>query len=252
MIEKFYIEMIHKEIDGFISETERKKLHRYLETTSEAKKYYAQLSQTSEFLDKMPRLEASPNIKKYVMNSIDVKRYATSRKFFGNKSILTKPVIKLAFAFSLGILCGIFVYAGILQQISERTANNSDLYGSIGVIDTAKFETVKEIPIVLPELSGTLAVKRLGNNIDIQTILNSQQPTEMLIEYDESFLKLVRFTLANSTKTFFDPGEKNVRISSGGDMQFTLSFTDVHIENDIIAVKLFSDGRLIDAQEISL
>lgn len=246
--------MMHKEMDGLITETEREKLHRYLEAVFEAKKYYAQLCQTSELLDNIPRLEPSPNIKKYVMNSIDVRRYATSRKPLDNKSLYKslsfKSIIRPALAFSLGILVGIFIYSGIRQQILRNTADVSNLYGSMGVSAKPQFETIRDISIALPEINGTIAVKRLENNIEIQTNLNSQHIAEMLVEYDTSFLEFVRFTLANRTKATFAPGEHDVRVSSPGDLHFSLSFAELDSGAVGIIVHLFVDGTLRLSQDI--
>ncbi|MCU0643870.1 MAG: hypothetical protein MUC94_06380 [bacterium] len=155
MIDEKYIELMNKEIDGVITKSEQERLHNYLSANSEAQKLYNDLRQTSELLSKIPRVEPSPNIKKYVMNSIDLNRYSKATKPGRLKALvsnlLIKPTPKLAYAFALGILVGILVYSALLENvISKRGTDVADFYGTIGIDEKAGFKTIQSMPIALP------------------------------------------------------------------------------------------------------
>lgn len=257
MIDRKFIELMNKEIDGVITEGDQKKLQSYLSAHPDAQKFYAELRQTSDLLHNMPKLEPPPNIKKYVMNTIDGNRYAKAKKPSKLKSLVSslvvKPTPKLAYAFALGILVGILVYSALLENlISRRGMDVTDFYGTIGINDQAGFKTIQTIPIALPEIDGTITIKRHQNTVVIETDLNSQQATEVHFDYDEPSLKFSHFNSGSRAKISFEAGENYVRSSSAGDIQFILFFSEVTANGKPIVIKLFVAGELRSIQEILL
>ena len=77
MIDKSYIDMMNKEIDGVTTGAEREKLSTYLHTNSEAKKLYNELCQTSALLSKVTRLQPSPKRWDACRHWREVKRWKT-------------------------------------------------------------------------------------------------------------------------------------------------------------------------------
>lgn len=257
MIEKKYIELINKEIDGVITENEHEKLQNYLSANPEAQKFYDELGQTSELLHNMPKLEPSPNIKTYVMNSIDLNRYSKATKPGKLKSLvsnlLVKPSPKLAYAFALGILVAILVYSALLESIiSKRGMEVTDFYGTIGVDEQAGFKTIQTIPIALPEINGTITIKQHQNIVVIETDLSSQQEIEIEFDYDQSHLRFSHFNSSSRAKISFDSGENYVRSLSTGDMQFILFFTEVAAEGKPIGLKIAIAGEVRFTHNITL
>jgi len=257
MIDNKYIELMNKEIDGEITKAEQEKLNRYLSANPEAQNFYDELRQTSDLLGTIPRVEPSPNIKKYVMNSIDLTRYSTSKNPSKFRSLVlslfAKPSPKLAYAFALGIVVGILMYLVVLENvISKRGIDVTDFYGTIGISEKTGFKTLKAIPIALPEINGTIAIKRLENIFVIETDLNALQETEIQLEYDESYLQFSHFNSGSRSKLSFDFGENYIRTSCLGDVQYGLFFTEVIADGKPIIIKLFVAGELRHTQNISL
>ncbi len=257
MIDKKYIELINKEIDGVITKVEQERLHSYLSTNPEAQNFYDELHQTSELLSKIPKLEPSPHIKTYVMNSIDLKRYVKAKKPFRFKSfvpnLLTKPIPKLAYAFALGILVGILVYSVLLENvISKRGLEVTDFYGTIGVDEKSGFKTIRNMPIALPEINGTIVIKRLENIVVIETDLSSLKATDIRIEYDESHLQFSHFTSGSRSKIAFDFGGNDVRASALGDIRYRLFFKEVVADGKPIVVKISVAKEVRFTHSISL
>ncbi len=257
MIDKKYIELINKEIDGVITKVEQERLHSYLSTNPEAQNFYDELRQTSELLSKIPKLEPSPNIKTYVMNSIDLNRYVKAKKPFRFKSfvpnLLTRPIPKLAYAFALGILVGILVYSVLLENmISKRGLEVTDFYGTIGVDEKSSFKTIQTIPIALPEINGTITIKRHRNIIVIETDLSSQQEIEIRFDYDESYLRFSHFNSGSKAKIAFESGENYVRSLSAGDIQFILFFNEVVADGKPVVLKISIAGEVRFTHNITL
>ena len=257
MIDRKYIELMNKEIDGVITNTEQERLYSYLSANSEAQKLYNELRQTSELLSKIPRVEPSPNIKKYVMNSIDLNRYSKATKPGKLKSLvsnlLVKPLPKLAYAFALGILVGILVYSTLLENvISKRGVDVTNFFGTIGIDEKAGFKTIQNTPIALHEINGTITIKQNQNIIVIETDLSSQQEIEIEFNYDESHLRFSHFNSGSRTKLSFDAGENFVQSLSAGDIQFILFFTEIAADGKPIGLKISVMGEVHFIQNIAL
>jgi hypothetical protein len=256
MIDRIYIELMNKEIDGVITKTEQEKLHSYLSVNPEAQNFYDDLRQTSELLSEVPKVEPSPNIKKYVMNSIDWNRYAKAKRPFRFKSfvpsLLTKPIPKLTYAFALGILVGILVYSAVFENIiTKRGMNITDLNGTIGVDEKAGFKTIQTIPIALSDINGTIAIKQMKNIVIIEADLSAQQETELLIEYDQTCLQYSHVISGSRSKITFDFGGNDVRTSSLGDAHYHLFFKKIVTEGKPVVLKLTVVGKLVYTQNIA-
>lgn len=257
MIDKKYIELMNKAIDGVATKSEQERLRSYLSVNSEAQNFYNDLSRTSELLNKIPKVEPSPNIKKYVMNSIDLTRYSVSPKTNKFKSLvsrlLVKPSPKLAYAFALGILIGILVYSVFLENVLlKRGVEATDFYGTIGIVKKADFKTITSIPIGFTEVKGTIDVKKLEDIVVIETDLSALKETEIQFEYDESHLQFSHFNSGSQAKVNFDSGENYIRASWSGNNQFNLFFTQVSADGKPIILKLSVAGELRFTQDILL
>jgi hypothetical protein len=257
MIEEQYIELINKEIDGELTTIEQEKLHSYLGSNPDAQNFYDELRQTANLLSQIPKVEPSPNIKKYVMNTIDLKRYSTAKKRIRFRSIFSrlffKPIPKLVYAFALGILVGILVYSALLENvISKRGMDTKNFYGTIGVIEKSDLKTVKDIPIALHEINGTVSIKRYKNIVVLETDLHTLKETEIQLEYDNSHLQFSHFSSGSRAKISFDAGENFVRSFAAGDIRFVLFFTEVAADDKPIILKISIMGEVRFSQSISL
>lgn len=257
MIEKLYIEKMHQEIDDSLTETEQKKLHRYLEANPEAKKLYEDLLQTAQLLGDMPEVEPSPNMIKYIMNSISPKRYAPARTSLKTKSFfplwLAKPLTKMAFAFSLGSVIGILVYSAITQQwTGPHSMNATDFYGTIGVIGPKDSDLSKVFHIAASDIHGTVTATKGKEHFTLLTNLKTGQPTEVSIEYDLSSLHYSGFSTTKRTKFSLDPDLNDIRISFLGNAQFNLYFNRTNADVVSVTVHFFANGEWVYTQVISL
>jgi hypothetical protein len=257
MIDKKNIELINKDIDGEITTIEQQRLHSFLNANPEAQKFHDKLRQISELLNKIPKVEPSPNIKKYVMNSIDLTRYSTAKKRIRFRSIFSslffKPIPKLAYTFALGILVGILVYSVLLENvISKRGMDVTDFYGTVGINEQAGFTTIQNIPIALPEIKGTISVKRLENIVVFETDMHSLKEMEIQFEYDNLHLQFSHFNSGSQAKMSFDFGENYIRTSCTGAIQYSLFFNELAAAGNSVILKLFVAGEVCYMQSISL
>ncbi|MBN1154298.1 hypothetical protein JXB12_05185 [candidate division KSB1 bacterium] len=257
MIDEHYITLIHQEIDGVISKSDREKLHNYLDINTEAQNFYHELCRTSELLTKIPKLEPSPNIKKYILNSIDANHYQLSRKPGIVKSLapnlFTRRSVKLAYAFSLGILIGIFVHSIFLENLQIKDGiHGPDVSGTIGINGIRTFERIKLIPITGSEVNGAISVKRNEHLFMIEVDIRTQYTVELLMTYDETSLQFTDFDMRDHSKTHFESGGNNIRAFFYGDNQYSVNFNKISGESESVFLKLSTQGKIFYAQSIIL
>ena len=248
MIDKFYIELINKEIDGVITESEKNLLHDHLAVNPAALDIYSQLRQTSELLSKIPQLRPSPQIKRSIMGSIDSTRYSASQKSFAFRSLASSlfrtPSPKLAYAFSLGILIGILLHSVIFENIGSKRTDPTEISGTIGIDGHATSELIKQVPITHPNIDGTIKIKKFKNLIIVEADIRTQRSSQMVIEFDKSYLQFIHFIKLNGTKTAFESGDDHVRIQYPCEGQFELFFSEITTHCKPLVLTFFASGEL--------
>ncbi len=133
MIDKQYIELMNKEIDGLLSVPESEELKNYLNQNKEAEKYFAELKVSVELLSRLPDEEPGRNLKQFILNSIDKNKYSFNKpakiKIFSPFQKFLKP--RFTFALAAGILIGIVLYPLLFTVQNNKMKNN--LSGTMGV-----------------------------------------------------------------------------------------------------------------------
>lgn len=254
MSEKYYIELMHKEIDGMISPKERAKLFRHLAANAEAKKLYDELCQTTAFLGRAQRAEPSPNIKKYILNAIDPTRYRPAPKPLRRSAILApvfgKPVVKLATVFSLGLVFGMLIFSATTQQLFlRRGINGAEVSGTIGA-EKPGFTTIQTWLVDSPAITGSFVLQKSAGLIKILAAVSTQEAMEMRLHYDATRLVFSHISSTGPAPFSFAPGGEEIRLTGSGELQVSLFFEPIKTDGDSVEVQLFAVGELIWSQKM--
>ncbi|MEJ2634789.1 MAG: hypothetical protein P8184_05800, partial [Calditrichia bacterium] len=207
MIEDRYIELMHQEIDGELSEKDCQRLRKYLQSNPDAQSFYQDLRRASILLSEIPEFEPSPNLKKHIMNSVDFKKIPSQKQFSISFSRLrrffTSPNPKLAYAFVVGIVIGFLLTSIFLGDfIQGNKIDISELYGTIGLKELENFSTLKSTPIDVSDIHGYIDVKQYRKIIVFKLALKSPRPFDAHLNYDPDFMKFTSFKpLSPSTVT---------------------------------------------------
>ena len=256
MVDKKYIELINKEIDGLINQVEKAKLQQYIIENPEAHKLYNEMIRTAGLLDNIDEVEPSINLKKQIFNSIDANHYKVKTKQSFLKSLIASlfpfPKHRLAFAFALGIAVGLLIYSTILIDFQQQQPINiTDLYGTIGVNEKVAFENLEIIPVKSSEIKGTIKVNRAKNIILFEIDLRTSKEFEFLIEYKSDQLIFNNFIPLISNEYLIDNGDNYIRTVCSGDNKFAVTFHSLTDEFTNVNVKLIFSGNLLIDKEIS-
>lgn len=257
MIDDYSIELIHKEIDGSITPEEKERLRAYLAKNPEAQKMVQEQIHTAKLLNKIPVIKPPPSLKKHIMNSIDLNRYAvresgTALKFLFS-SRLSKINPKLAYSFVLGLVVGFLLVLAFLRDPTQKyRIDERDFIGTIGMHDREYFKRLDHDPIDLPSLKGDLILKRFKNIIAYEVNLSSIKEIELVLKFDPGLIRFHGFQPYNGTKIIVENGGDYIKTLNSEDVRYVLFFYRESSVTTQIDVTLHQKGDVKFHREIHL
>lgn len=255
MIDETYIELMHKEIDGIIEPEERDELQKYISDNDEAKNYYRDLMQTTNLLKDIPAVSPPRNLKAQIMESLDWNKYQKKAEKPALDSILSnwffRPRYKLAYAFAIGIVVGIFIYALFFSTMNTKEAlNNSDLYGTIGVNSGQDLKELQNIPINLDLISGSIHLRQFKDFIVFDVNLKSISDFDLRLEYESSDYRFKGFQRDGNNEVFLKQDDNSIEISTFEDARYLVFFYKANEKPSPIDLKILQVGQVLSHQNI--
>ena len=248
MLKNKQIELIHKALDGEISEQQKKDLEEILAANPEALQTHSELSKVFNLLTDNPRIPPSPNLKKKILQSIDETLYAPNKR--GERRNLSLPKfskqdVKTAFAFAFGMIFGILIGTALL--INNKTSHKideTDLFGTIGITDATYFKIVDGVKINLPEMEGRIAVKNYMNmyyfEVDIITVNRAQ----ITFEFNDSDLSLYGYRPLNIENYELIQTQYSVTLEYDKQIHYGLLFSMKNPADTFMKCTLAQDGDI--------
>ena len=253
MLDKKYIDLINKEIDGFITQDEKDDLLNHLKENEEAQQYYSEMIRTDDLLSNVKNIYPSPNLKKRVLNSLDTELYKNVKKESFIKSIipnkLFQPKLRLAFTFALGVVAGLLLYSAFFTNIyQQEPINATDLYGTIGISKNV----VENINVELLEINGSISLNRINNLFLLENNFNSVDEFLVKYQFNPKQVTFFNFSPLDSEPYSIKKGNKFFQTFCSGDNNFKINFKLLSQEGSYITVKLLQSGKLLFEKEIRL
>jgi len=196
MIPNKYIELMNGEIDGINSAAESRELTQYLAAEPGARQYFQELREAIGVFGRVASLEPPAGLRERILAELQEARAATENsRITGGASFLrslreafdfrSRP--SYAYAFVAGLLAGVCLVA-LVWQVSPagRGGDFDNVYGTILAAEkSGRAATSQAIPIDLPGISGHTRAIYVEDRILVQLSLESQQPVQVLVRYDE-------------------------------------------------------------------
>ncbi|MDZ7359546.1 MAG: hypothetical protein ONB46_02305 [candidate division KSB1 bacterium] len=205
MIADKFIELMHQEIDGANSPKESAKLQAFLASNPEARKLYEELASMSSLLQEVKPVEPPAYLPHVIMNRLPTNRYASrpaANWVAGFREWLaTNFSPKSAFAFAGGAIMGIVMYALLVQTTLQSPAEDwSKLSGAMIQRETVEnLKTVQTLEINGQNVAGKIDLKNTENLVAAELALDSSQPIEVTISFDEKQLGLKSLTMLDES-----------------------------------------------------
>lgn len=251
------IELIHSEIDGTISQEEKKQLHQYLDTNPEMNKLYSQMVNSQNVLNQAVAIDPPAEMKNEILNSIDQTKYASSdnkspKNFLKYMMISLRPTPKYAYSFSVGIALGAFAIMIFYQGIDNFANNDSQLRGAIITKSVSDdFKIVNSLDIDIPEVSGNVTISRSSESVKIDLLLASEKEIEIAGEFDSNELGFLSFTQNYDRSKNINLKVGSLRFIHQGSNRYNILFENKAVNQHYLVLSIFS-GELIYRKKIIL
>lgn len=250
MTKKKYIELINKEVDGLISEIEKHQLHGYLEKDLQAKNLYQETIKTSKLLKQVTEVAPSPNLKKRILNSIELKSYAPEYTKKSVRSSISEWFTNLnprsVYAFTAGVIIGLIIYSVFLtNMVQEQSMNNSNFYGTIGIPENANIRKLDQVPVEFPGLTGTINFYKFENILWFEPNISNSDQFEMTFDFDQTKILFDSFKPLNQSNVLIQNKANTLNIIINGNCHFLVLFTKKSTEKAQIDLKLIKAAEVL-------
>jgi hypothetical protein len=247
MIDKKYLELIHKDIDKVITPREKVKLDNYLKNNPEAEELYHELAKTEELLDTLPDVDPTENLKKRIMNSLDYNKYAQNRK----RSILDGLFKRRRPVFALGVVAALILIGLFISNPNLITTfDQKDVAGTMGMRSA---EQVEMLDIEIEGVSGSIQVIK-GSGMEssdysfgFSVELISSGNYELEIAFDPSITTFEEIISHDNLVT--DRRDDAVMINSGGHSFYSVLFSSEE-RSGVFNITIFRDGAELYGQQV--
>ncbi len=251
MIDPKYIELINRDLDGELTERERRALEAYLASNPEARTYSDEIHKLSEMLDKVERLEPHPNLKKKILNSVSTKRVERREKSWNwLPQFHLRLNFRLVFSFAAGVVAGLFLFAIInpLQPVKQV-----DLVGTIGLEQTAgAMRVMDRSEIRQGDLRATLSTLVNGKLALVEMQLNTSVASDVVVTFEPSKLAPHGLTHVQRFEGPVQFGTGVVRFQHRGGNRYRLWFKVESPEESRVRVSMTTSGEHLERELVVL
>jgi len=250
MIDERYIELINKELDGFNTEAESKKLEDFLSDNAEALQYYDELLRAASVLKRIEEVEPPSFLKTHILNSVKALPAPTQTGFGWINHLLDlfrqRPVVRYTVVFASGLCVGILLLVVADQWRQEEMPDTAKVSGSM--VLPRELSSLQKIDSVVLDGSGFRSffkTLRGDRNITVECTITASENLRVELSADLDELKFVGVNRLGGTD--------NDVMATGGRVVFTgtrsehglITFADLATPQQPIGVRLYKGGTVV-------
>jgi hypothetical protein len=265
MTEEDFISLVDRVISREITEAERAELEAYLSASADARRVYDEMIETCELLGKVGDLQPPGDLRQRIMDSVDAALYqvgghrvqsAGDSGLEGLKALF-RPRLKLALAFSLGIILGLAAYS-IIRQDAVRPGDISSLYGTIVDVDGEASGIIASLAVRGEGVRGRVDLLGDAELIIIAPELSPAGDLDVIIEFDPDVLHFEGFGLTEGPRVTITAEKGHVASHGSGAGRYVLSSAsagsgaDIGAHSESISIKVMRTGRVLYQGEFRL
>ena len=234
MIDKKISELVNKEIDGVITPSEKIKLDQYINNYPEARKLYYELINTEKKLNLLQDTDPPENLKKNILNSIDINRYAKPRRNDFRKTVTSFiPAPKILITFALGAAVCLIVLSAIFKTPDIFSPFQSDdVSGTIGLSNS---RIIKSVPVAASAIEGNIEILKgydasgqvsdgEMNHIQLNINLESTEKFTIKFRFNTKEGIIEDFSCSGPSEFSLDEGTLNIVSAEENKSTFIVSF----------------------------
>ncbi len=247
MIDNHYIELMNRQLDGFASQSEQKKLRQYLSENQEANEFFASLERAVQELRNVPRMASPVGLKDSIMAKINERAFARGTSQGSSKNIIASLRERLLQRPTYLFLSGAVAATVIIAIASGLTGLNdapsmSNVTGSLVNPSTGASLSVASCKLRVGSSLGDVTVSRVRhettNEVVVTVHLNSAEAVHFMIRFNAADLAPVSLDGNTNDPVVANHADGSVAFSSAGQVSHTVTFSDISPEVSTLVVSL--------------
>lgn len=203
MISDKFIELIHREIDGLNSPAESAQLRDALAANPEVRQFYDEMQATASLLQEVKPVEPPAHLPHVIMNQLPAHRYGAASQaswWAGLREWLeVKFNFNYVYAFAGGLAIGVALFA-LVSQTTLPSLDSDQLGGTMIQRDgNEALKIIKTLEINRGGVIGKIEVKQSAGAVRAELQLDSTQPLELTIAFDDQQLGFTNLTMLDDS-----------------------------------------------------
>jgi hypothetical protein len=265
MNEEDFMALLEKAICDETTGAERAELEAYLAANPDARRAYDEMVETCELLGRVGDLEPPGDLRNRIMDSVDAGIYQAggSEARAGGPSgwmgfnALFRPRLKIALAFSVGIIIGLLAYS-IMRDGGRSSGDVSRLYGTIAGGETGDLKIISSTAVASAVVTGRIVLLEAGDLLVVAPELSPGGDLDFIIEFDPDVVRFRGFTYPDGPGVTLMAEEGYVASHGSGEGRYIVSVADTGAQTDIdtgpasLDIKVIRAGRVVYQGELSL
>lgn len=252
MIDKRYIELMNKEIDGTNTPEESRKLSTYLKRSAKGQRYYKELCALAQLFNRAEEVDPPEGLRKSILSSIQFEKTAGRGNIF---SLILGPLagivrgrffLRYACVFSTGVIAGACLFV-LLFHIStpEDRKLIENLYGTITIGEEDEDVLIHEpIEFKLAEVSGFARFKFSTDRVFAEVNIAAEEAVDVVFEYGDKVL-FEGIRALDGAEQELKVANNRMELKQLGVSNYVIVFKNKVQSHHPINMKILSDGTLL-------
>jgi hypothetical protein len=240
-----YLELMHAEMDGEISDEELVALREYLAFNPEARRVHAELAKLTGILNQVEQVEAPDDLRGNILAALPPRRPVLGTVRPMSPWRLRIPTIRYGYALAAGLLLGVLLTGLGLKNVS--TVEKSDFYGTMTARkDNLPYVVVDQIKLNAPDLEGSVGLSRSASGTMIVFDLTGSQQVEVEVGFDGSQAGLRGFSQQPGAIRSFEAREGIISFQSQGKQRSTVILSRDKDAPLLLNLSFYVGGKLVN------
>jgi len=253
MIDQRMEELMWLEIEGKISGGEREALHRYLESSGEARGYFDDILRMAKLFERSGEVSPPSELRSRILRALEKAAPPKAEKpgFAERLGALfsPRPVWRYAAAGAAGIVIGVMGYHLIKNGSGiAEPADIKQFYGSIAA--GGKNLSGPVLDVDFPAAKGTVTVRRNDASVLSELSIDSAGEVEVVFEYGGSPIEFAVDKLSENPSNQVVIEDREVHVRNRGKGTYHILFSLHEDPASPVRVRLLSEGNVLLEKEI--
>jgi hypothetical protein len=247
-VEQKYLELIHADIDGELSEKQRVALCAFLESSEEGRELHAELSSLCQAISASAALDPPPHLRHVILESIKPrrKRLTVADQV---KALFSSPALRYAGTFAAGVLLTLS-FVGSDQASKHAFDDLTELVGTISKDIPRSVVAGRSMHLDAGEIAGTVTLGRAGHVMVLDFDLASHKPIKIVADFPARDIWFNGFAQLEHPGTTVSAESGRVILHSEGRQRYAIYLNNVYGKDARINLKFYLEDALIHEGEL--